>query len=201
MKKFKLPNLVTYIGAGCSVGILIFAFCQKTNLSMVSLILAGICDLFDGKFARSFKRTEEEKCVGIELDSLSDVMSFLVGPVAVCLGMGFRNWYSYMVCVLYVLAGITRLAFFNVNASEHHVDKPVTYYVGLPVTYAAVFFPLLWPLSIKLSSVLFQFIYTSVMLGMAYLFVANIEIPKPRGKAFAVFALAAAVMTGILIFL
>ncbi|SET27965.1 CDP-alcohol phosphatidyltransferase family protein [[Clostridium] polysaccharolyticum] len=201
MSKFKLPNLITYAGAGCSVGILIFAFCQKTNLAMISLILAAVCDLFDGKFARIFQRTKEEKCVGIELDSLSDVMSFLIGPVAVCLGMGICNWYSYIVFILYVLAGITRLAFFNVNASEHYVDEPVTFYTGLPVSYSAVFFPLLWVLSIKLESVPFQLIYIGIMLVMAYLFVADIKIPKPKGKALIAFVLAAAVMVFFLIYL
>lgn len=199
MKKFKLANLITYVGAASSVSAMILAFNQKINIAMIGLIIAGISDLFDGKFARSFNRTKEEKLTGIELDSLSDVTNFLICPVILCLGMGFRSWYSYIVFVLYVLSGLTRLAVFNVSAAEHNVDKPVTYYNGLPVTYAAVLFPLFWLCSRVLSNGIFEILYTVVMLIIAYLFVANIKIPKPKGIAFAAFTVAALIMMIVLI--
>lgn len=201
MNKFKLPNLVTYIGAASSVTAMILAFNQKINFAMICLIISGISDLFDGKFARGFKRTDTEKLVGIELDSLSDVTNFLICPVVICLGMGFHGWISYIVFVLYVLAGITRLAVFNVGAAENNVDTPVTRYNGLPVTYAAVLFPFFWLFSRVLDDSAFQILYTIVMLIIAYLFVSNIKIPKPKGIALPIFSVAAIIMTVVLIIL
>lgn len=191
MGKFKLPNLITYVGAASAVCAMILSFNNKITYAMICLIVSGVSDLFDGQFARRFKRTEAEKLVGIELDSLSDVISFLLCPVIIFMGMGTRLWYFYVICVLYVISGITRLAVFNVNASENNLDKPAKYYNGLPVTYAAVFFPLVWFTSKYLTISQLEVVYGVVMLILAYLFVANIEIPKPRGKVLCGFAVAA----------
>lgn len=191
MKKFKLPNLITYIGAISAVCAMIFAFNNRITYAIICLIVSGVSDLFDGQFARKFKRTNSEKLVGIELDSLSDVISFLITPVIIFMGIGGCLWYFYVICVLYVISGITRLAVFNVNAAENPSDKPAKYYNGLPVTYAAVFFPLLWITSRYLTVSQLEVVYAAVMLILAYLFVANIKIPKPRGKALCGFAVAA----------
>ena len=48
------------------------------------IALALAFDLFDGRFARLFPRTEDEQRVGVEIDSLADVISFGLAP-AVCL--------------------------------------------------------------------------------------------------------------------
>lgn len=193
MEKFKLPNLVTYIGAASSVCSMILAFNNQIKMAMICLIIAAVSDLFDGAFARKFKRTETEKLIGIELDSLSDVISFLICPVIIVLGIGARSWYSYMVCVLYVISGITRLAVFNVNAAENRSGKKATHYNGLPISYSAVSFPIIWFTSKCLTQNQLVMIYTILMLILAYLFVANIKIPKPRGKALIVLSIVALV--------
>ena len=62
------------------VGILISIFgmlnVANTDIALTCLILAGICDLFDGVVARKCKRTDKEKAFGVQIDSLADVISF-----------------------------------------------------------------------------------------------------------------------------
>lgn len=193
LEKFKLPNLITYVGAASAVCAMILSFNNKITYAMICLIVSAISDLFDGQFARKFKRIRTEQLVGIELDSLSDVISFLITPVIIFMGIGGRAWYSYVVCILYVISGITRLAVFNVNAAENGSDKPKKYYNGLPVSYSAILFPLLWFTSKLLTVSQIEIMYGGVMLILAYLFVANIKIPKPRGKALYGFAIAAVI--------
>ena len=46
-------------------------------LGMFFLLFSGLCDTFDGKVARSKKdRTEQMKKFGIQIDSLSDPVSY-----------------------------------------------------------------------------------------------------------------------------
>ena len=81
---YNLANSVTCLGV-------VFAVCaicllgRDTSLSLVCLIISGVCDMFDGKVARMFDRTEMVKRYGIEIDSLADVVNFVLYPSNCCL--------------------------------------------------------------------------------------------------------------------
>ena len=49
-------------------------------MAYLSLLISGICDMFDGKVARKCKRNKKEKMFGIEIDSLADTVNFLLLP-------------------------------------------------------------------------------------------------------------------------
>ena len=67
--KWNKSVILTYIGLTISVlGIMLVLFDVDLKYVMICLIVAGICDLFDGTVARRCKRTKEEKEFGIELD-------------------------------------------------------------------------------------------------------------------------------------
>jgi phosphatidylserine synthase len=52
--------------------------------ALCCLLASGICDMFDGKIARTRKKsTAEEKRFGIQIDSLCDVICFGVLPSAI----------------------------------------------------------------------------------------------------------------------
>ena len=76
--------VLTYISFTSSI---IGIFCAVTGhpkWAVFCLALSGLCDMFDGKIARTKKnRTEDEKQFGIQIDSLCDV---------VCFGV-FRSYY------------------------------------------------------------------------------------------------------------
>ena len=103
-------------------------------------------------------------------------------------------WYPIVligIAMLYVLAAMIRLAYFNVTEEERKKDlaeSGVEYFTGLPVTSAALVFPLVLLLHYFLRFDL-SIIYFVVMLVMAALFIGNFKIPKPGKKALAVMIL------------
>ena len=137
--------LVTYLGIVFAAISMYFAFTKMAfsdinymRYSLVFLILSGICDMFDGKVARMCKRTEEEKQIGIEIDSLADTVNFIVLPVVIMLSLGMNNIIELIIYTIFILSGISRLAYFDCIATT---DTPVKYYNGLPVTSTSIIYP------------------------------------------------------------
>lgn len=197
--KLKLANLITYGGIIASLLAIIFSNIYNIKVSFICFIVAGICDMLDGRFARLFKRTEEEKEIGIQMDSLADVLSFLVVPVVLSLQMGMNKWYNIVVYIMYVVLGITRLGYFNVFANDMKKNnKLITVYSGLAVTYASLIFPLVYLVRFFVNGGLFKAIFATVMFLMSILFILNIKIPKPGKIAYIVY-IALAIVVSVLI--
>lgn len=161
------------------------------------LLICGLCDTFDGMVARSKPgRSEREKKYGIQIDSLTDLVAFGVLPA--CIGdalyksslllesnpeqqlMASVPYPVYMaVFVIYVLAAMIRLAYFNVIAEESSDrGETVKTYTGLPVTAATLIFPPFLMLRHLLGRDIAIFYY-GVMLLVAGLFVSRFNIHKP----------------------
>ena len=104
-------------------------------IAAIFLLLSGLCDAFDGIVARSKKdRTDSQKKYGIQIDSLTDLVAFGVLPA--CIGAALHRttftlepspenalvaavpYAVYVtVFVVYILAALIRLAYFNVLES------------------------------------------------------------------------------------
>ena len=196
--KWNKSVILTYIGLAVSIfGILI---CFNNNeksigFAMSCLIIAGICDLFDGQLARKCKRTEQEKNFGIELDSLVDAIDFIALPIAIFLRLQMNTWYHYIIMVIFAICGIARLAYFNIMVEDN--NNPVKYYMGLPVTYTALIFPVFYLLKYILPLNIFSIIYTALIGIVAVLNIINIKIIKPKGMAYLVFSSSSARQSGI----
>jgi CDP-diacylglycerol--serine O-phosphatidyltransferase len=186
--KWNKSVIVTYIGVMFSIVGMYFAFANGTKYAMCCLMAAGICDLFDGRIARSCKRTEEEKKFGVELDSLADVFNFIAFPIVIFIGAGFAKPYFILLCILFAVCGIARLAYFNISAED---DTPVRFYQGLPVTYTALILPIIYLLKSVLSPNLFYIVFPAALLVISILNIHNIKVPKPKGAAYIVFSLSA----------
>ena len=176
--------ILTYVGMAFAVVGISRAFSGNVLMAYSCLIIAGVCDLFDGAVARKCKRTEAQKQFGIQLDSLVDVVSFLALPVTISIGMGMRRWYHILIC------GIARLAFFNVVSSADLVK----YYRGLPVTYTALILPVIYLLKYCMPESVFLVVYAAVLVMIAGLNILDIKVVKPKGMAYVLFALLAIVM-------
>lgn len=116
-------------------------------LATICLLFCGMCDMFDGKVARTKKnRTEEEKSFGIQIDSLCDIVAFGVLPAVILLNLCKKSWYAWVIAALYVLAGLIRLAYFNVTEElrQKETDACRKTYAGLPITASALIFPLFY---------------------------------------------------------
>ena len=145
--------LLTYIGLAFAVVGMVLSFLGFIPAAIMCLILAGVCDMFDGTVARACKRSDTEKKFGVQIDSLVDTVSFGVFPVILGICMGFTSRLNIVVYVMFVLAAVIRLAYFNVLAEEKTVfnkkkKEKISYYYGLPVTSIAIILPITYNLSI-----------------------------------------------------
>jgi CDP-diacylglycerol--serine O-phosphatidyltransferase len=97
------------------------------------IVLAAFFDVLDGMMARL---TNTSSIFGIELDSLSDVVSFGVAPSVLVYVFGLREFgaLGLISSSLPAICGAVRLARFNVGYEGEKLD----YFVGLPIPGMAV---------------------------------------------------------------
>ncbi len=189
---------ITYFGALLAITGYLLALQNKMPVyAFVGMILACVCDMFDGKVARHEKnRTEQEKDFGVEIDSLADVICFITIPALTIYqmmngtmladgGNGVTcHWYQIVLLALYIICGIVRLAYFNVAMSDK--NKAIEYYKGLPVPLSVPIFALVWILhkAIGFSYDVRSIIYTIVVPIVGYLHISKIRIRKYTNKWF-----------------
>ena len=69
--------ILTYMGLASSlIGIYLAMSGSHITMAVIALMISGLCDMFDGKVARTRKRTDDEKKFGIQIDSLCDLICF-----------------------------------------------------------------------------------------------------------------------------
>ena len=180
--------VLTYISLLISMGGMMFTMNGHFKLAVTCLALSGLCDMFDGKIARTKRnRTEDEKRFGIQIDSLCDIVCFGVAPALLCYRLGMRSLVGIAILMIYVLAGLIRLAFFNVmeEQRQNETDENRKYYQGLPITSAAIALPIVFMLSPLIGR---DFLVTlhAVVLTIGILFVTNFKLKKPKNATLAV---------------
>lgn len=119
-----LSNLLTLIGlcvAVCGIGA---ATHGQLRYALILLIVAGLIDLSDGSWASRFTRTEMQKRYGAQLDSLSDMISFIALPIVILVCMKMQDWLSIAILCLYAVCGLSRLAFFNITHEDTASQAP-----------------------------------------------------------------------------
>ncbi len=193
--EFNKSVIVTYLGVAFAIVGMYFAFNNEPKQVMVCLALAGICDLFDGKIARGMKRTKDEKSFGIQLDSIADIVNFVVFPVVYAFTLGLDKWYHVLGYVLFVSAGIQRLSHFNVVVLKKKDDSPIAHYTGLPVTSTSIILPLYWLIAkiFSMPANLFNTWYIVLLYLIAFLYVSKIKVPKIKGRLYYLIAILALV--------
>ena len=110
--------ILTYLGMLSGFAGILCILENKSEAAIVCLMIAGICDMFDGKVASTKKeRSRSEKRFGIQIDSLSDLVCFGVLPAIIVYSLG-GTWVRTVACAVYVLCALIRLAWFNVDEEE-----------------------------------------------------------------------------------
>jgi len=178
---FAVSNALSYLSLLCGIGAVIAAREIKSwEVAGMLIGVSALADTFDGKFADLFRRTEPEKAFGVQLDSLVDAVSFGVVPV-LCLNAlvpieSLFTWIAWIGAAgLYVLCGLTRLGFYNLDQSRE------AGFVGLPTTLAG----LIW-------STLFLFhpaasLTIPLLVGIGLAMVSILPISRPRGVTMVVY--------------
>lgn len=195
--------ILTYISFISAVAGIFSASTMQLRWSIFFLAFSGLCDMFDGKIARTKKnRTEDEKSFGIQIDSLCDIVCFGVLPIVICYKLGMDRIWSMAILALYGLAGLIRLGYFNVMEAKRQAEEGGArkYYQGLPITSMAIALPLLFVVSpLFPSHMAFVVVLHGVVALVGFLFVVNFKLRKPSVKE--VFIIVAVVTVAVLVIL
>lgn len=176
--------ILTYIGLASAIFGMMQALNGQILTAVICLMVSGVCDMFDGKVARTKKnRTDGEKRFGIQIDSLCDLVCFGVFPAVIGYAIGIRSFFGMIYLVVYVLAAVIRLAYFNVmeEQRQNETDECRKYYQGLPVTTVAIIIPVVF-LSQGFFRGKFILIYEIVMVVVAFLFILDFRVKKADKK-------------------
>ncbi len=170
-----IPNAVT--AANIAVGFLamLAAADGRFELSVYLLFVCIFLDMADGRLARALKVTSK---FGQEMDSLSDTVSFCVAPailvqrsvLAPLEGVGVA------VAVGYILAGVYRLARFNLTSDEHSKARKT---LGAPTPIAAGYLMALVLMRDQVPAPA----GAALVLVMGMLMVSRIQLPELHGKS------------------
>lgn len=122
-----VPSFFTLMNLFC--GFLSMIMVYEGNLSMGAwlIVLAGMFDVMDGFMARLTNSTSE---FGMELDSLSDIVSFGVAPGFLIYAFAFHELaiVGILLSALAPICGSIRLARYNVESKFGDLE----YFRGLP---------------------------------------------------------------------
>ncbi len=174
--------VLTYVSLMISVFGAFNAIGGNFRAAILCLAISGLCDMFDGKIARTKKnRTEDEKTFGIQIDSLCDVICFGLLPIIICYCMGVRHPVGMLILALYGVASVIRLAYFNVCEQKRQQSEAGVreYYQGLPITSMAIILPFLY-LFRNVLAPHFIFVLQVVVLIVGVLFISDIKVKKPQ---------------------
>ena len=162
---------------------------------VLCLMVAGLCDMFDGAVASTRVRTRAEKRFGIQIDSLCDLVCFGVLPALLVGAVNERSLLSDIICALYVLCALIRLAYFNVLEEERQEETQEgrKSYLGLPVTTIALLIPIAFLADgVKLSGIVLL-----AVVGVAFLL--PFRLPKPSRMGQLVIVVLGALEFGVLL--
>ncbi len=139
---FILPNLFTLASVFC--GFLAVLACTPDATSedfytaSLLILFAMFFDTIDGRVARL---TKTQSAIGVQLDSLADVLSFGLAPAVLVYRWSLSEvgFIGLILPFAYISCGAIRLARFNVvTTGEGGAPKtPSKYILGLPIPAAA----------------------------------------------------------------
>ena len=191
MKIFSLPNIITLSNLffGCLTVLLLVENKLEIQYVFILTFICLILDFFDGLIARFFNAKSD---IGIQLDSLADMISFGLVPGIIIYNLFIQAPSSYVGSIfssvvpffsfLVTIASAIRLAKFNISKSNSNFFK------GLPTPANTI---LIYSLSIIISennkfADLFLN-YSSLMLLVlvsSFLLVCNLKLLSFKFKKF-----------------
>ncbi len=127
-----LPNLLTVTGMFFGFNSVINSIRGEFKDAAWAILIAAVFDALDGWVARMTKSSSR---FGVELDSLSDLVSFGIAPALLFYIWALEPFHrlGWVGAFLFVACGALRLARFNVQM----VGSEKKYFTGLPIPGAA----------------------------------------------------------------
>ena len=143
IKLFTIHNFITLANLLCGCGCILSSLVLGDfKLAFAFVVASAVCDFFDGFTARLLKQYSD---IGVQLDSLADMVSFGVAPSAAMYAFAAQSgatlftlpsWVvTTLVFVPFIMAAFSalRLAKFNIDDTQHES------FSGLPTPANAIF--------------------------------------------------------------
>jgi len=179
--RFMAPNVVTAANISAGFLAIISAARGQYETSVYLLYFACVLDCLDGALARLLGATSK---FGQEMDSFSDALSFGAAPALLVYFVFFAKLglKGALVCLIFLLAAVIRLARFNLSTNEHCKDRRTT---GCPTPIAASYLMAAVLLRDQLSSVA----VVVLIVVFAMLMVSRLPLPTIRGRSLVTYLL------------
>lgn len=141
IKLFTIPNFITLANLLCGCCSIVASLVWgDLTLAFVLILAAAVCDFLDGATARLLKAYSE---IGVQLDSLADMVSFGVAPSVAMYALASQSVsvlalsegvVAVLCFVPFVMAAFSalRLAKFNIDDTQHEE------FCGLPTPANAI---------------------------------------------------------------
>ncbi len=170
MNKSYIPNSFTFGNLAFGILSILFTMDGKYHLAAFAVIGAALLDRYDGRIARKFNASSK---LGVELDSLADLISFGVAPSILGWALFLSDYgiIGYIVVCAFPICGAYRLARFNVNVSEFD-----NVFMGIPITIAGFVMVLDYLVFIYWKE--HGIISTILLIAFAYLMVSKVQFKK-----------------------
>ena len=127
-----VANGITTAGAAAGFIGILAASQGEFRLAAALLFGAIVCDRLDGMVAT---RRGETSAFGGQLDSLSDGLSLCLLPAYLGYRLGLDSTFAVAILTFFVLAGLWRLADFNLEGTTNRSGRSC--FRGIPTTVAA----------------------------------------------------------------
>ena len=188
-----LPNLCSLAGLFCALLGIYYAIRGVFPAAMIGILWAVFFDWCDGLIARRIQgRTQQQRAIGAQLDSLIDVVSFSVCPAVVLLSYGKLSPWCVPGAFVILSAGVLRLSYFNVFGLA---DKST--YTGLALDNNILVLAFVFLFEGSVGRDTFTVILYATLLALAAMNVAPVRTPKLTGGWYYGLVVYALVMTAV----
>lgn len=187
IRLFTVPNFLTLANLVAGALAVVFALRDHAyDLSLMLIIVAAVCDFFDGFAARLLK---QQSPLGVQLDSLADDISFGLAPAVVmydlfchstsyyALPEEIMSWLGYL-CFIVAAFSALRLAKFNIDTTQ------TAEFEGLPTPANALMLMSLAALALKGDVALYQEHILIISVAASFLLISPIRMFALKFKSF-----------------
>lgn len=169
--KKHLPNTITLTNMSFGVLSILFSFYGSLNNAIYLILVASMLDRMDGMAARKFNTCSE---IGLQLDSLADLVSFVLAPALLVFIFEFSPLSGIalvsmaLATLLYILCGGYRLARYNCTGIISGN------FSGIPTTVCGMFVAATMMFSKRLPF----YIYGLLLVSCAFMMVSRLQFRK-----------------------
>lgn len=181
-----IPNLFTFLNLFFGCVAIVQGLKGDLFLLAIFVLLGVVCDFFDGFFARILKVNSQ---LGVQLDSLSDLVTFGITPSIVMFSYLSNSDFILENSSHYLVKFVPYLSFIITIASSYrlakfNLDNSLNHFKGLPTPANAlfiVFLPFFFELEFisNYSNLLENTVFLLIIISFfSYLLISNIEMPS-----------------------